>query len=253
MINELKVKTKRENYEIPCIANFPEGMKKVIIAIHGFGSTKRSETIISLIRLLDEHNIGVISLDLPAHGDSEETGEYLTLNNCIDDIETVEEFLKSKFNEINIGFFASSFGAYLTLLKINKSRNKYGSVVLRCPAINMAKILEESLKIENTTLEEFRNKGYVTEGFARRFDVTYEMYKELLNNDVLKNYNSNNKILIIHGTEDTTAPISDSIKLKDKFSNYINIVKIEGANHRFQKTSQIEKVLDIATEYIVNS
>ena len=249
-INESKVKSIRDYYYIPCIYNFPDDMKRVIIAIHGFGSTKRSEAIIKLMEKLDKHNIGVIALDLPAHGDSTEDGEYLTIDNCIADINSVEEYLNKNYKGVDIGFFASSFGAYLTLLKLNRGEKLYNKVVLRCPAISMAKIFEKTLLIEKMTLEEFKKQGHIQEGFARRFNVTYSMYEDLLENDVLNKYNSNNNILIIHGTKDEVAPISDSIKLQEKFSKYIKLDKIEGANHRFQEEGKLDKVIEIATEYI---
>lgn len=252
MIKEISIKSKREEYEIPCIYSFPENMKKIIIAIHGFGSSKTSGTILALIEALYKQDIGVIALDLPAHGQSKESGEYLTVKNCLDDINSVEEYVKQNYS-IDIGFFASSFGSYLTLLKINNSNCKYNSVVLRCPAINMAQIFVNTLSDEHTTLNEFKQKGYVTEGYANRFNVTYSMYEDLRKNDVLKNYNSQNNILIIHGTEDEIAPIKDSIKLQEKFSNYIKLEKIEGANHKFTGIGQMDKVLEIATKYFLNT
>ena len=253
VINELKVKSTRDNYYIPCIYNFPNNMTRVIIAIHGFGSTKRSETITDLIEKLDKHNIGVIALDLPAHGESSEEGDYLTIDNCIADINSVEEYLNKNYEGVDIGFFASSFGAYLTLLKLNRGEKIYKKIVLRCPAISMAKIFENTLLLENMTLEKFKKQGHVKEGFARRFDVTYSMYEDLLRNDILKNYKSNNNILIIHGTNDEIAPFEDTVKLQQKFREKIKIEMIEDAGHRFQGEGQREKVLEIASNYILNS
>ena len=102
------------------------------------------------------------------------------------------------------------------------------------------------------TLEEFKKQGHVKEGFARRFDVTYSMYEDLLNNDILKYYKSNNNILIIHGTNDEVAPFEDAVRLQQKFNEKIKLEMIEDAGHRFQGEGQREKVLDIATKYILN-
>ena len=210
---EFNINSSKKSYKIFCDLYLPDNrnIKKIIIACHGFGGDKKSSAIIALARSLTNFGIGVITFDFPGHGMSKTDGYYYTVENCINDIDDVEQYIKNNFENIEIGIFATSFGAYVTLLKINKSNDIYNSIVLRCPAINMKKVFEDSLL--KMSINEFLEKGECILGFERKIIITKEYYEELVINDIFKIYNNNNKILIIHGTEDTTAPIEDSIKI----------------------------------------
>ena len=214
---EFYINSSKENYNIFCDLYLPDNknIKKVIIACHGFGGDKRSSAIIALAKSLTNFDIGVVAFDFPGHGISKADGYYYTVENCISDIDDVEQYIKNSFKNIEVGFFATSFGAYVTLLKINKSNNIYDSVVLRCPAIDMRKVFENN--ILKMPINEFLENGKCTLGFERKIIITKEYYDSLVKNDIFKIYNKNNKILIIHGTEDITAPINDSIKFQNMF------------------------------------
>lgn len=243
----------KKKYKIACDLYLPndEKINKMIIACHGFGGDKESSAIILLSKSLTNHNIGVITFDFPGHGISETDGYEYTVKNCVEDINDVEKYVEQTFLNIEVGFFATSFGAYAVLLKINKTEKKYNSVVLRCPALDMKNIfLKSILKI---SYKEFMEKGICVLGFERNIIITKKYYEELLKNDIFKMYNKENDILIIHGTNDNIAPISDSIKFQNKFKDEVKLYKIEGADHRFKKEGEIEKVINVATNYILKS
>lgn len=250
---EFNINSSKKSYKIFCDLYLPDNrnIKKIIIACHGFGGDKKSSAIIALARSLTNFGIGVITFDFPGHGMSKTDGYYYTVENCINDIDDVEQYIKNNFENIEIGIFATSFGAYVTLLKINKSNDIYNSIVLRCPAINMKKVFEDSLL--KMSINEFLEKGECILGFERKIIITKEYYEELVINDIFKIYNNNNKILIIHGTEDTTSPIEDSIKFQRMFKNNVKLYEIKGADHRFKKPGELNKVISISTKYILEN
>ena len=127
---------KRE-YNINIKEMIPEEVEEIMIAIHGFAGDKESSAITAVANELNKQKIGVIALDLPGHGVSEVDGDYLTLDNCLDDIKRVEEYVKNEYKNVKVDIFATSFGAYLTLLLLTKHGNDYNKIVLRCPAVKM--------------------------------------------------------------------------------------------------------------------
>ncbi len=249
----LNINSSKSSYKISCDLYIPNSnnIKKIIIACHGFGGDKKSSTIISLANSLTCNNIGVIAFDFPGHGDSNTSGYDFRLENCINDINDVEKYIEEKFKNIEIGFFATSFGAYALLLKINRGEKLYKSVILRCPALDMKSIFERSiLKI---SLGEFLKDGKCILGFERKIIITKEYYQELVRNNIFKIYNKSNDILIIHGTEDNIAPIDDSLRFQEMFKNNVKIYKVNGADHRFKKNGELEEVISVATKYILKS
>ena len=123
-----------------------EEIKTIIIATHGFGGDKESTAISLLANKLIKNNIAVVAFDFPGHGKSEIEADKLTLNNCINDFESVEKYINKEYPNKKTGIFATSFGAYITLLKLAKEKddNKYYSIVLRSPAICMNQIFENA-------------------------------------------------------------------------------------------------------------
>lgn len=245
------IDSSNNSYEIFCDLYLPENesIEKIIIACHGFGGDKNSSAILMLAKTLTKYNIGVLAFDFPGHGISNASGYEYTLENCIGDINDVEEYIKKELDIKNIGFFATSFGAYAVLLKINRDKKIYSSIILRCPALNMKSIFENS--ILRADLKDFIKKGECELGFERKIIVTKRFYEELIKNDIFKLYNTKNEIVIIHGTKDDVAPIEDSIKFRNKFKNIVKLFKVEGADHRFKKEGELEQVIEIAKNSIL--
>lgn len=225
-------------------------IKEIIIAVHGFGGDKDSSAIRLLAERMTEENFAVICFDFPSHGESEVEADRLTIDNCIKDIEAMEEYIKEKYgNQIKIDIFATSFGAYITLVKIFKYNTKYNKIVLRAPAIKMDEILKQTLLRE--PFEVFQERGVTSLGFARKMNVPFDFYKELKQNQILELYNNNQKILIIQGTEDDVAPIKDTKELINLDKANFKLLEIEGADHRMKKDGELEKAINKAKEYFL--
>ena len=61
----------------------------------------------ALHRALPERGIGVWSFDFPAHGDSPMGQEGLRVPFCMDDLETVEAWIRTKSPQVEVCYFAS--------------------------------------------------------------------------------------------------------------------------------------------------
>lgn len=250
-VEKCSIMSNKENEEVFLIKYLPDNVnvEEVIIAIHGFGSTKLSDTITMLAESVNKKGFAVIALDLPAHGESKT--EVLTINKAINYLLDVEDYIKQEYKEAHISYFASSFGAYLTLLRLNKLENEkdIDKVVLRCSAIDMKNIFKNNLLDEG--YEKFERLGFADLGFARKVHCTKEFYNELVKYDIFKIYKSSHKILLIHGTEDECAPYEDAVRFEDENEDYVELKTIVGAGHRFLNPGEIEKVIDIASKYYI--
>ena len=214
-------------------------MKKIIIACHGFGGDKESSAIDLLAQKLLKYNIGVIAFDFPAHGKSDEDGTKFTVKNCINDLISIEEYIKKEYPNMPIGIFATSFGAYIALLKINKYGNNYFSIVLRAPAICMDEIFINSIIKED--INDYKKRGYTVLGYEKELNVYYQYYQELISNKLFDIYVKNEPLLIIQGTEDDMAPIQDSIKFIEKKNTKGKIEKIQRSRSQNEKRRRIRK------------
>ena len=77
-----------------------------------------------------------------------------------------------------------------------------------------------------------------------KMQVTYDFYRDLVKEDILKrNKELKQKMLIFHGTDDDTALISDTEKFAELNSKVVGLIKIPRENHRM-KVENLEKIVD---------
>jgi dipeptidyl aminopeptidase/acylaminoacyl peptidase len=98
--------------------------------------------------------------------------------------------------------------------------------------------------------EKFEKQGYADLGFARKVHCTKDFLSDLEKNDVFNNYHSNHKVLLVHGTDDECAPYEDAVRFEEKHEN-ITLKTIVGAGHRFLNPGEIEKAIEIASNYYI--
>lgn len=83
-----------------------------------------------------------------------------------------------------------------------------------------------------------------------KMQVSYEFYRDLVKNDVLKrNEELKQKMLIFHGTDDDTALISDTETFTELNSKVSKLIKIPGENHRM-KIENLEKIVSCSIKCI---
>ena len=81
MIHGLTLK-KANGHSVACLEDIPAGAERIVIAIHGFTSSKESPTVQMLLRRLPAAGIGVVGIDLPCHGVEESYEEELRVG-CV--------------------------------------------------------------------------------------------------------------------------------------------------------------------------
>lgn len=241
----------KNGYDISYIESIPKDADTVIVAMHGFCGDKESSCIEALEKKALDFGIGLIKFDWPGHGESEATGEQLTINNCLLDIDSVVEHIKSLLPKARLVAFATSFGGYLTLLYLHKRREVFSQIILRSPAINMYSVLVSSL-LTADDLSQMKKTGLVKFGFERELDITSDFLNELKDNEINELFDGVllPEVSIIHGTDDDLVPFADSEVFASEHD--CRLFPVKGADHRYKKDGEIDKVVEMSLQIIKN-
>lgn len=211
------------NNHIKCLTSFCDNMKKICVYCHGFGESK--ERIIQHYEILNSHNVGIMSFDLPCHGEDLTKYSDITIKKCLDYINEVLKYIKEKYKDINVILIGSSFGGYLTLCYINDYKEKFDKVFLKYPAVNFYECTKRKLKIDDSY---FDNHKYFC--LPSGYRIYKEFYFDSKKHDIMIDFDKcNNDIYIIHGNADKTVLIDDILYFVNK--NAIKLKIVDGATH----------------------
>ena len=183
--------TKRNGHQIPCIAEFPDGMKKLVIVIHGYDSSKESDNAANLMRRLPEKGFGVFAYDQPNHGSEQAAEEELTVENCLDSLARVEAYLTERFPDKEVCYFGSSFGAYILGIYLTTRPHKGNKAFMRCAAVNFPELARDE-GVEDVDLPDL-----------------FELFEQAKPEDV--------EIAFAHGECDSTVKVDAVIAFTDRF------------------------------------
>ena len=195
---------KKENgHGVPCVGVFPEGLRKLVIVIHGYDSSKESENAANLMRLLPQEGFGglgrfgIIAYDQPNHGSGQAAAEELTVENCLDSLAAVEEYLAERFPGTEICYFGSSFGAYILGIYLIQRSRKGNKAFMRCAAVNFPE-----LQIDER---------------ARRMELPdlFELFEQARPEDV--------SFAFAHGECDSSVPVSAALDFTSRFGYPITV------------------------------
>ncbi len=217
-------------------------VKNILVAIHGFAGDKESSVIKAIAENLNETTF-VIAFDLPCHGKDEEKSE-LRLNNCINYLKNILNFIKNQYKNIPISLFATSFGAFISLNYLKSHNEQFRHIILRAPAIFMDEVLTTSiLKDHNISLNQFLKQGGNL-GFQKEIIVGKNFLQDLKDNS-LASHKFSQQIDIIQGDKDDVV----DVKKNEAFfySNFVNfsLHYIKDADHRFKNPTDISNIIKI--------
>lgn len=244
--------TGKNGYDIPCNNNITGKEKKIVIISHGFGSSKESPTAEAISDAFSKHNIGTYRFDFPAHGESQVDGEMLRISNCTNDLAAVEAHVRKLMPKSEIGYFSSSFGAYINLIYLATHEHTGYKSFLRCAAVDMPKIFKQNITPEHVA--QLHTHGFVMLDldYFRPLKITPEFIADLEAHNIFKLYRSGmTKIAMIHGTADETASIHDARRFAKKFG--ADLTEVESADHRFLIPNGMERVIYTALNFFTTS
>lgn len=229
--------TKPDGSRISCIMKLPEHMKGIVIAIHGFSSSKECATFQVLERKLPPAGLGMIGIDLPGHGRDVSYEETLRIEGCKNSIEAVEAYIRSHFPEMPIYYFASSFGAYITGLYMSTREHAGRKAFFRSAAVNMPSLFikEDPNEEEREKLKKLETDGFFFHSLDDQHQpvkITREFYRDLEENDLFEIFDpdryGHNQFFMAHGTEDTVIDPGRAKEFSERFHVPIRFFEHEG-------------------------
>jgi len=236
-------------YNIPYTSSIEGNEKKIVIVIHGFGSSKESPTAQMMLTGLPAYGIGAVAFDFPAHGESPVDGDAMSVDGCIDDLKSIETMVRTEYPDSEVYYFGSSFGAYIALNHITKNDVKGTRLFCRSGAVNMPDIFKSPDKEQK---EYFENYGYIMLDYdpGRPLKVTSEFVSELMENDLFDIFKKTDVLIkMIHGDSDETISYDRVVEFTDKFN--IPLITVKGGDHRLSIEGAPERVLKEAIEFFL--
>lgn len=218
---------------IPCLELVPEGASKIVLMVHGFGSQKDCATAQMLFRRMPAAGFGVVTYDQPAHGPDEARSELLTVENCLASLSAVEQAVADRHPGLEIVYFSSSFGAYITTLHICTQAHLGRRAFLRSAAVNMPqKILTMAKEPEIAQL--LREQGFYTSDVGPdAIPVPQAFLDGLAANDLTERFAARTDLAarfeLVHGELDTTIPLPPVMEFAEHFD--LPLTVIPGEEH----------------------
>ena len=232
---------------IPMIKNFNDneisGLKTIIIAVHGFSSSKNSYINKKIAPILKENQIGMICFDLPGHGDRK--SELLTVDGCLKSIKDMEDYVRSIYSG-PISLTGKSFGGFLLLRYLENNSNKYFKTILMAPALEQVKIWRYDEEEEGSKLIMSLEKGknFIRDGM----EVDVSVLKDFFMFDIFNHLNIENDIKLVYGTKDITVSNENIVKLS-KLKNW-QLFAVDGADHFYRRDEDVKIVADLFIKII---
>lgn len=236
-----------KEYDIPYISRIKGDESRILVVAHGFASSKESPNVRMLMSNLPENGIGVIALDFPGHGNSPVGGEKLMVDNCACDVKAVCDFVSERFPEAEICYFGSSFGAYVIMNYIMRYGIKGARVFMRSAAVDMHEFFDELSSDEVLMLE---REGYIMLDYENvpSLKLTNEFVSDLRRHNLFASFDPDgNRLKMIHGSDDEDVDYSMAKAFAEKYD--IDLVTVEGGDHRLSVEGAPEKVLEETLEF----
>lgn len=232
---------KKEKIKINTIPSIIWGEKsdKIFIAIHGNMSNKEDDVIRLLAENITTKGYQVLSFDLPEHGERKSDENYLCkVQNCINDLKQVIEYVKSNYSEISI--WACSMGAYFSLLAYKDEDIK--QCLFLSPVVNMKIIIDNMMMWSNTTEKELAERLEIKTDFGQTLYWDYYLY---VKNNPISEWNK--KTSILYGSNDNMQNENIIKDFAEKFNCNLSI--LEKGEHYFYTKEQLDyykKWIDIS-------
>lgn len=232
-------------FQVPGL-NAVDGEKKVILMAHGFGSEKRGTTPLFMTKGLKAAGFGVYGFDFPAHGDSELEGDRLTVENCVASCAAAEARVRELAPEAEIGYFGSSYGAYIFLVYLAAGAHQGRKAFLRSAAVDMPQLIWRVAEENGVSREELEYVDLIE--YNRPIRLYRAFCDDLGEHDVFRLYRPGTATLrMIHGECDSTA--SPEAAKRFAAEKGAELILFPGAEHRLMEPGNPDKALRLAIAF----
>lgn len=211
-----------------------------VICCHGMLSSKDGEKVTSLTKRLRERGLWGLRFDFSGRGESEGASFDLTYSRQMQDLDAAVDVLFRRGVK-KVVVFGSSMGGAVALLAAARDERIVG--VATIAAVAYPGLIEERYPVD---IAAWRDRGYIdVEGET----IGLSFLEDALAHDVVSAVSViQAPLLVIHGIEDRTVPVSDADDIAAASCN-VRLHLVDGADHRFSNLQHLRPCLDEIVDF----
>lgn len=218
----------------------------VCIIFHGFTGQKTGTkfSYVQLSRLLEAKGIGTLRLDFLGSGESDLNFKDMTFKDELSCARIILEEVLKMPTTTKVYVLGHSMGGAVASELAKIYPDKIDKLCLWAPAYNLPEALDYLVgKIPANKDGLYDHDGY---------EISSEFVDDMLSRDLYQGLDTyKNKLLIIHGTKDTTVPFSISERYLKEFIPGYTFISIEDGDHNFNKVKDIKRVLKLSLDFLI--
>ncbi len=203
----------------------------LVVYVHGFASHQNGEKVVYFRRRFNERGTAFLAFDHRGHGNSSGTMKEMTVTQNLEDLHEILHTVGRPFNKLVL--IGSSMGGQTAAWYARTHPERISANLLIAPAFRFLENRKRDLGAEG--LEKLQREGelVVKNQWA---EVTIgkgiiEDAQKYPMETLLEGYQT--PTLILHGVEDDSVPVQDSIEFTQKAkSRPLELLMIAGGDHR---------------------
>ena len=221
-----------------------------IVFLHGFMSDLEGKKPRSFLNFSKKNNLGFLALEYSGHGKS--SGKF-TDGNISKWSKETSYLIKKIVKKNKIILIGSSMGAWIALNQILKFKKQVRGFM----GIGSAPEFLENLmwkKFSNKMKKEIIQNGIINLKHGDyEYPISYQLIKDGRKNKILhKKIHHDLKVVMVHGTKDTSVPVIYSKKILKMFkSNKKKLVIIKNGDHSLSSPKSL-KILKKELNLVIN-
>ncbi len=160
---------KQTIHRIPAVI-WGEPSDRAYLFVHGKASCKEEAERFACI--VAAKGCQVISFDLPEHGERTHHDRACNVQNGVEDLQTVMDFVRERWPRIDL--FANSLGAYFSLVAYRELR--FERCLLASPILDMQRLIENMMRWINVTPRQLEAEQIIETPFGEVLSWDYYSY-----------------------------------------------------------------------------
>ena len=213
-------------YGVPAIL-WGSRSDKIYVCVHGQGGNKEESGLLASIAC--RRGWQVIGFDLPEHGDRKREGGSLVPWHVVPELSHILSYIKERWTEIAL--FASSIGAWFSLLSFSDEKFKHGLFV--SPVLDMKHLMTSLMLRAGVSEERLKRERSVLTSFGEALSWDYWTY--VLEHPIVK---WETPTSILYAENDDLIPFDIVKHFAQKFNGAVSVMK--QGEHWFHTPRQID-------------
>lgn len=201
---------------------------KLFIAVHGDQSNKADVQIEIFAKEAVRKGFQVLSFDLPEHGDRKAEGTLCKVQNCVEELHIIMEYVKKNWSHISL--FANSMGTYFSLLAYREEPLE--RCILLSPLVDMERMITNMMTWFTVSEARLQEEQEIATPIGKTLYWDYYTY---VREHPVDKWDVPTAILC--GTEDDICEYDTIDSFVKRFG--ANLERMEGGEHYFHTEEQL--------------